>query len=86
MDLLALPAERFLPVEDGAALELGGRTLRFIHFPWVHWPETMLTWLEQDRVLFSCDLFGAHLAVGDMVAPDDVRRPARRPSATTPRS
>jgi len=71
MDLLAIPAERCLPAEDGAALELGGRTLRFIHFPWVHWPETMLTWLEQDQVLFSCDLFGAHLAVGDMVAPDD---------------
>jgi len=71
MDLLAIPAERFLPAEDGAALELGGRRLRFIHFPWVHWPETMLTWLEQDRMLFSCDLFGAHLALGDMVAPDD---------------
>ncbi len=70
-DLLSIPAERFLPAEDGAALELGGRTLRFIHFPWVHWPETMLTWLEPDRVLFSCDLFGAHLAVGDLAAPDD---------------
>ena len=70
-DLLAVPAGRFLPVEDDATLELGGRTLRFVHFPWVHWPETMLTWLEQDRVLFSCDLFGAHLAVGDMAAPDD---------------
>ena len=70
-DLLAIPAERFLPAEDGATLELGGRTLRFLHFPWVHWPETMLTWLEQDRVLFSCDLFGAHLAVGEPVAADD---------------
>ena len=58
------------PVEDGATLELGGRTLRFIHFPWVHWPETMLTWLEQDRILFSCDLFGAHLAAGDLAEPD----------------
>jgi flavorubredoxin len=71
MDLLAIPAERFLPVEDGAGLELGGRTLRFIHFPWVHWPETMLTWLEQDRMLFSGDLFGAHLAVGGLAAPEE---------------
>jgi flavorubredoxin len=70
-DLLAIPAERFLPAEDGGTLELGGRTLRFLHFPWVHWPETMLTWLEQDRMLFSCDLFGAHLAVGEMVATDE---------------
>jgi len=69
-DLLGVPAERFLPVEDGATLELGGRTLRFIHFPWVHWPETMLTWLEQDQVLFPCDLFGAHLAAGELAEPD----------------
>ena len=69
-DLLGVAADRFLPVEDGATLELGGRTLRFLHFPWVHWPETMLTWLEQDRVLFPCDLFGAHLAAGELVEPD----------------
>jgi len=70
-DLLAIPAERLLAAEDGATLELGGRTLRFVHFPWVHWPETMLTWLEPDRVLFSGDLFGAHLATGELVVPDD---------------
>jgi flavorubredoxin len=70
-DHLAIPADRFLPVEDGATLELGGRTLRFIHFPWVHWPETMLTWLEQDRMLFSCDLFGAHLAAGELLAAEE---------------
>jgi flavorubredoxin len=60
VDLLGIREERFLTVEDGATLDLGGRTLRFLHFPWVHWPETMVTWLEEDRLLFSCDLFGAH--------------------------
>ncbi len=70
-DLLGVPQERILPVDDGATLPLGGRTLRFIHFPWVHWPETMLTWLEEDRMLFSCDLFGAHLATGDPTANDE---------------
>jgi len=70
-DLLAIPEERFLAVEDDATLDLGGRTLRFLHFPWVHWPETMLTWLGEDRMLFSCDLFGAHLAAGEMVALDE---------------
>jgi flavorubredoxin len=69
MDLLGVPEERIQPVEDGATLPLGGRTFRFIHFPWVHWPETMLTWLEEDRMLFSCDLFGAHLAASDLAAP-----------------
>jgi flavorubredoxin len=71
MDLLGVREERILAVEDGATLGLGGRTLRFIHFPWVHWPETMLTWLEEDRMLFSCDLFGAHLAASDLAAPDE---------------
>ena len=70
MDLLEVPEERLLTVDDGAALSLGDRTIRFIHFPWVHWPETMLTWLEEDRMLFSCDLFGAHLATSDPAAPE----------------
>lgn len=63
-DLLELPDDRVVAVEDGATVPLGGATLRFIHFPWVHWPETMVTYLEEQRLLFSCDLFGAHLATG----------------------
>lgn len=65
-DLLALPAGRLQPVADGETLDLGGRTLRFLHFPWVHWPETMVTYLEEERLLFSGDLFGAHLATGSV--------------------
>ena len=65
-DLLDLPDDRVLPVEDGATLPLGGATLRFLHFPWVHWPETMVTSLEEERLLFSGDLFGAHLATGSL--------------------
>ena len=77
-DLLGIAGDRFLPVEDGASLPLGAKTLRFLHFPWAHWPETMVTWLEEDRVLFSCDLFGAHLATAEMVAPGDSAVPAAR--------
>jgi flavorubredoxin len=78
-DLLAIPAGRFLPAEDGAALDLGGRTLRFLHFPWVHWPETMVTWLEEDGFLFSGDLFGAHETSADIVdAPAPSLASARR--------
>lgn len=62
IDLLQLPEGRFQIVGDGATLDLGGRTLEFLLMPWVHWPETMVTWLREERVLFSCDFLGAHLA------------------------
>jgi len=61
-DHLGLPPERIRTVADGEKIDLGGRTLRFIYTPWVHWPETMSTYLEEDRILFSCDWFGAHVA------------------------
>ncbi len=65
-DLLELPADRVAAVDDGDKLDLGGLTLEFIYFPWVHWPETMMSWVPERRVLFSCDLFGSHLACGDL--------------------
>jgi flavorubredoxin len=40
-------------------ISLGNKTLRFIQTPWLHWPETMSTYLVEDRVLFSCDAFGS---------------------------
>jgi flavorubredoxin len=65
---LGLEAAKIRTVADGERLDLGGRTLRFIYTPWVHWPETMSTYLEEDKVLFSCDWFGAHLAQTDLFA------------------
>jgi len=47
-------------VKDGEVLDLGGRQLRFFIAPFLHWPDTMFTLLEEDRVLFTCDAFGAH--------------------------
>lgn len=47
-------------VKDGDTLDLGGRTLRFIMAPFLHWPDTMFTRCEEDKILFSCDAFGAH--------------------------
>jgi len=61
-DHLGLDPAQIRTVADGERLDLGGRTLRFIYTPWVHWPETMSTYLEEDKILFSCDWFGAHLA------------------------
>ena len=49
-----------IAVKDGDSLPLGGKTLRFFALPNLHWPDTMYTWLEEDRVLFTCDSFGAH--------------------------
>lgn len=73
MDHLHLPEDTFVPVADGEVLSLGDKTLRFIHTPWVHWPETMVTYLEEDQVLFSCDFFGAHIAASDLFVTDQGR-------------
>lgn len=80
MDLLHVPAEKFLGVADGQTLDLGGRSLKFITFPWVHWPETMLTYLPEDKILFPCDFFGSHLAVSDLYVQDECQayRSAKR--------
>jgi len=71
VDHLDVPPERIKTVEDGETLSLGGKTLRFVHTPWVHWPETMVTHLPEDRILFSCDFFGSHLATSDLYAGND---------------
>jgi len=66
MALLLIPEDKFITVNDGETLSLGSKTLEFIHAPWVHWPETMLTYLREDKILFPCDLFGSHLATTDL--------------------
>ncbi|HEX7320206.1 MAG TPA: FprA family A-type flavoprotein [bacterium] len=71
--LLMIPEEKFITRGDHEILSLGDRTLEFLIAPWVHWPETMLTYLKEDGILFSCDLFGAHLATSDLFADDDAR-------------
>lgn len=57
-------ADRIVKVKEGQTIELGGKTLKFIDAPWLHWPETMFTYLVEDKVLFSCDFFGSHFAKG----------------------
>ncbi len=73
MDLLQLPEDSFMPVEDGQTLSLGDKTLQFLHTPWVHWPETMVTYLEEDKILFSCDFFGSHIATSELFVSDQGR-------------
>lgn len=65
----------FKVVADGESLSLGRRNLRFFDTPMVHWPESMATFLVEDRVLFSMDAFGQHYASScrfDDEAPIDV--------------
>ena len=71
--MLGIPEERFMVVADGAVISLGDRTLEFIHTPWVHWPETMVTYLREEKILFSCDFFGSHIATTELFVVDEPR-------------
>jgi flavorubredoxin len=71
IDLLDIENEKFIEVEDGQMLSLGDKTLQFIYIPWVHWPETMGTYLKEDKILFPCDFFGAHLATSSLFVDDE---------------
>lgn len=53
---------KFKVVEDGESLSLGKRSLTFINTPMVHWPESMMTYVAEEKLLFSMDAFGQHLA------------------------
>jgi flavorubredoxin len=67
-------------VEDGEKLKLGRFTLEFIYTPWVHWPETMVTYVPENKILFSCDFFGSHMATSELYVTDWKRyyEPAKR--------
>jgi flavorubredoxin len=64
---------RSLIVKDGDSLDLGNKTLRFISAPNLHWPDSIYTYIEEDKVLFTCDSFGAHYctsAIFNEMSPD----------------
>ena len=67
-NMLHVDAPRIREVSDGEELDLGGRRLRFIMAPWVHWPDTMFTYLAEDGFLFTCDFFGAHYTRNEVFA------------------
>ncbi len=73
MNLLLIPENKFITVNDRETISLGDKTLEFIYAPWVHWPETILTYLIEDKILFSCDLFGSHLAASDLFVTDKAK-------------
>jgi len=65
--------ERVIVVSDGEKVSLGGKTLKFIHTPWVHWPETMTTYLKEDKILFTCDFFGSHFTSNKLFVEDKAK-------------
>ena len=67
-NMLHIPEAKIKVVSEGEELPLGGKTLRFMITPWVHWPDTMFTYLVEDKLLFSCDFFGAHYTKNDLWA------------------
>jgi flavorubredoxin len=71
IDLLLIQEDKFITVKDKETISLGDKTLEFVHVPWVHWPETMVTYLKEDKILFSCDFFGSHLATTDLYVSDE---------------
>ncbi|WP_288222324.1 FAD-dependent oxidoreductase [uncultured Clostridium sp.] len=49
-----------ITVGDGDTLSLGNKTLQFISAPFLHWPDSIYTYIPEDEVLITCDSFGSH--------------------------
>jgi flavorubredoxin len=58
-------------VQDGETLSLGVHTLRFFDTPFLHWPETIMTYEASQRILFSCDAFGSYGALRGAIFDDE---------------
>ncbi|MFC1517900.1 FprA family A-type flavoprotein [Candidatus Margulisiibacteriota bacterium] len=71
MDELLIKEERFLVIKDKEELSLGDKTIQFFIAPWVHWPETMFSYLKEDKILFPCDYLGSHYATSDLFVKDE---------------
>ena len=63
--------ERVRVVQDGETLPLGAVTLQFFSTPNVHWPETMMTYAQEEKILFSCDAFGGYGALHGAIFDED---------------
>ncbi|MFZ2054261.1 MAG: FprA family A-type flavoprotein [Candidatus Aminicenantales bacterium] len=67
--------ENVRAVGDGETLSLGGHTLRFLSTPFLHWPETIMTYEESQKILFSCDAFGGYGAIRGGIFDDECAHP-----------
>lgn len=73
IEFFGIEEERIRVVEDRETVDLGGKTMQFFHAPWVHWPDTMFTYIPEDRIIFTCDFLGSHLAASDLYINDPER-------------
>ncbi len=60
------------PLKDGDSLRVGDRTLRVLELPWIHWPDSMFLYLDDEGILFTSDAFGAFGALQEPVFDDEV--------------
>ena len=68
---LFIPEEKFIVVKDNEEISLGNKTIQFIIAPWVHWPDTMFSYIKEDKILFSCDFLGSHYATSELFVSDE---------------
>lgn len=78
--MLHIEDDKFQTVADGEEISLGDKTLKFIHAPWVHWPDTMFTYVKEDKIIFTCDFLGSHLPFENLYADEtpEVLKAAKR--------
>lgn len=79
-EMLLIEEEKFQVVADGEEISLGDKTLQFIFAPWVHWPDTMFTYVKEDKLMFTCDFLGSHSPFEDLFANEnpEVLKAAKR--------
>lgn len=70
---LGIHKDDVITIKDDEEFNLKDISLKFIFAPWVHWPETMLTFFKEEGALFTCDMFGSHLATHNLYADEDER-------------
>lgn len=69
-EMLHIEDDKFQIVADGEEFSVGDKTLKFIYAPWVHWPDTMFTYIPEEKMLFTCDFFGSHSPFENIYAPE----------------
>lgn len=72
-EMLHVAEEKFQVISDGEEISLGDKSLKFIFAPWVHWPDTMFTYIKEEKMLFTCDFFGSHLPFENLFAEEKAK-------------
>lgn len=71
MSHLWIPEDKITAVDNTTQIPIGAKTLTFMISPWVHWPDTMFTYVPEDKIIFTTDFTGSHLATSDLFVKDE---------------